>query len=165
MKMPIPRLPSTRRFRIGLAVIAAAVPAMADAPPTQYDRFGREAAEITDSSTRLVWDRRRVQKEVERFAGQIYCNQTVFPGVGRLPTVKELLTLVDEDRHEEYDTAFNPPIVLTSIDALAFPNTPADRPYWTSTPAPAGRYWTVDFSTGKTEPRDPTSKLHVRCVR
>lgn len=163
--MNVRRRLSFRPLRVGLAVVAIAIPAVADAPRDQYEPFFRETASVTDFYTRLVWDRRGVRREIDRSGGHLYCNQTVFPGAGRLPTVKELLTLVDEDPHEEYDTSFNPPLVLVSIDQLAFPNTPTDQPYWTSTPGPSGKYWTVDFTTGRTELRDPASKLNVRCVR
>jgi hypothetical protein len=167
MKMTLrPNLVASRRWRLALGIVAIALPATADAPrnPPQYAQFDQDSLEITDQFTGLHWDRRRVQK-LNRSDGELYCNSTIFPGAGRLPTVKELLTLVDEQPHEEYDTSFKPPIVLKSIDQGAFPNTPTDQPYWTSTPAPGGKFWTVEFTSGRTEPRDLTSKLNARCVR
>jgi len=149
-----------------LAIIVVALPATADAPqnPPQYAQFDRDSTEITDNFTKLVWDRRRIQKSAQSTT-DLYCNATVFPGVGRAPTVKELLTLVDEDAHQEYDSSLKPPLVFKNIDQLAFPDTPTDLPYWTSTPAGGGKFWAVDFSTGKTVVLDGTSTANIRCVR
>ena len=149
-----------------LAIIVVALPATADAPknPPQFAQFDRDSTEITDNFTKLVWDRRRVQKVPQSSTG-LYCGTTVFSG-GRVPTVKELLTLVDEDPHQEYDTTQNPPrVVFKSIDQLAFPDVPTDLPYWTSTPAGGGKFWTVDFTTGKTAALDGSSMANVRCIR
>lgn len=160
------RLLTSRPCRIALGILAIAVPALADAPknPPQYDQFDRDALEIKDRFTGLVWDRRRVQGGLSESGGQLYCNQTVFPGAGRLPSVKELLTLVDEEPHQDYDGT---KIIQKSIDQLAFPDTstPTTLPYWTSTPAPGGKFWTVEFSSGRTEPKDLATKLNVRCVK
>jgi Protein of unknown function (DUF1566) len=156
-------------LRAVLAVIAIALPATADAPPTQYDRYAAADIEIKDVKTSLVWDRKRVTKQVNPTIAQTYCDATVFPANnGRVPTVKELLTLVDEDPHAEYDSTFKPPNVQKYIDRQAFSesNSPIDKPYWTSTPGfNAGEWWTVDFATGKTAIRTASEALYVRCVR
>jgi hypothetical protein len=162
------RLLASRPWRIALGILAIALPATADAPtnPPQYAQFDQQASEITDRFTLLVWDRRNIVKFNTPVLGQSYCASTVFPSNnGRVPTVKELLTLVDESPHAEYDTSFKPPSVQRSIDALAFKDTPTDKPYWTSTAAPGGKFWTVEFTSGKTEARSPTEALNVRCVR
>jgi hypothetical protein len=148
-------------------VFVVALPATADAPqnPPQYAQFDRDSAEITDNFTQLVWDRRRIQK-LAQGATNLYCSSTVFPGAGRAPTVKELLTLVDEEPHQEYDTSQPPArLVLKAIDPSAFPDTPVDAPYWTSTPAGPGKFWAVDFSTGKTVALDAGGAANIRCVR
>jgi hypothetical protein len=150
--------------RTVLALVACAITASAEAPQSQYERFDQNSFEINDSATHLYWDRRRVQKFTQAEAS-LYCSSLIFVDVGRLPTVKELLTLVDEDPHEEYDVRHSPPLVRKAIDPLAFPNTPTDEAYWTRTPAPGNRFWTVDFTTGTTSPRDPASKLNARCVK
>ncbi|CAN5818967.1 hypothetical protein BH11MYX4_BH11MYX4_68100 [soil metagenome] len=168
MRRPALRLAS-RPLRIGLAILAVALPATADAPETQYRQFDQDAAEIEDLKTTLVWDRKRGINHADPGAAQIYCDTTVFPANnGRVPTVKELLTLVDEDPHKEYSSAFKPPYVQKNIDQLAFAdnNSPVDKPYWTSTPGPnPGDWWTVDFKTGKTAIRTTSEGLYVRCVR
>ena len=153
----------------GLAVLAVALPATARAPDSQYERYDSDAVEIRDRETSLVWDRKNVIKQPNPAIAQGYCDGTVFPANnGRVPTVKELLTLVDEDPHIEYDSSFKPPNVQKYIDQNAFAETktPIDRPYWTSTPGPtAGQFWTVDFATGKTALRGTADPLYVRCVR
>ncbi len=148
-------------------VLAFAKGAVADAPrnPPQYEPFDQDTIEITDKLTKLTWDRSRVVAGgIARDAATLYCSSTVFPSGGRLPTVKELLTIVDEDPHEEYDTALGR-IVLKSIDRSAFPDTPTDLPYWTSTPGPNGTFWSVSFETGKLEAITAGTKLHARCVK
>jgi hypothetical protein len=160
---------ASRPLRVALGVLAVALPATADAPKGQYGQFDKDSTEIEDRQTTLVWDRGQVIKQVNPVQAQGYCDSTVFPANnGRVPTVKELLTLVDEDPHTEYDSKFKPPNVQKNIDQLAFADnkSPVDKPYWTSTPGiNAGEWWTVDFSTGKTLPRPATEPLYVRCVR
>jgi len=156
-------------LRAGLAALAIAATATATAPKTQYERFTTDSVEIMDRETTLVWDRKRVTKLATLGAAQAYCDGTVFPANnGRVPTIKELLTLVDEDPHTEYDTTFKPPYVQKYIDQNAFADTksPVDKPYWSSTPGfNPGDYWTIDFRTGKTAIRTSGELLYVRCVR
>lgn len=153
----------------GLAILAIALPATARAPDSQYERYDSDAVEIKDRETSLVWDRKSVIKQPTPAIAQGYCDGTVFPASnGRVPTVKELLTLVDEDPHIEYDSSFKPPNVQKYIDQNAFAETktPLDTPYWTSTPGlNPGDFWTVDFRTGKTAIRSTLTPLYVRCVR
>jgi len=154
----------SRRVRIALGILAIALPATADAPrnPPQYAQFDKDAVVITDRFTTLVWER-RIGSPSDQLTAKGYCLSTVFaPASGRLPTVKELLTLVDEDPHTEYDSN---KVVQKSIDQLAFPDIRTDKAYWTSTPAGPGKFWTVEFESGKTEAKDGTTVLNVRCVR
>ncbi len=158
-----------RTVVVVLAVLAIDLPATASAPTLQYEQFDSDAVEIRDRQTSLVWDRKRVVKQANPGLGQSYCDGTAFPASnGRVPTVKELLTLVDEDPHIEYDSSFKPPNVQKYIDQNAFAETktPIDTPYWTSTPGVnPGDFWTVDFRTGKTAIRSTLTPLYVRCVR
>ena len=83
----------------------------------------------------------------------------------RLPTRLELVSLVDFTVNEPGPT----------IDQAAFPDTPVDFPYWTSSPDLGySTAWSVDFSKGATVGRinvsDPAQDLYVpnqlvRCVR
>lgn len=152
-------------------VLAAVVLASADAPKDQYNVFDSQDATIRDQYTHLEW---------ERFPGQmpdgggavsvgdqasmlVRCTSL---GAGwRLPTVKELLTIVDEDPHRLYDDGG---IAYRWIDRYAFP-TAAPAGYWSSsrvTGSPAdGKGWAVDFSSGRPTSEEPASSLHARCVR
>ena len=71
----------------------------------------------------------------------------------RLPTFKELLSIVDYDR---VDPAINP--VFSYVQ---------DNTYWTSTDfsATRSRAWTIDFRTGKTYYSYKTTNHAVRCVK
>ncbi len=94
--------------------------------------------------------------------GKDYCPALELNGnTWRLPSIKELDTLVDE----------NPPIskVSPAIDTAHFPDTSADKPYWSSSAFAAWELdsgepqWVLNFldgftGYGKTEAR-------VRCVR
>jgi hypothetical protein len=73
----------------------------------------------------------------------------------RLPTVAELLTLVDVQAKKP------------SIDVKAFPRTPADR-FWSSSRRDSDDFrWTVDFYEGGTDWEYVIFKEahYVRCVR
>ena len=79
----------------------------------------------------------------------------------RLLVWEELLTLVDEQPHEEYDGTRN---VVRMIDQPAFPKTPGE-PFWTSSrQANQDQYATVSFADGMTSYADPTALKRVRCV-
>lgn len=165
MRTPLARI---RMSGVVLAVLVVAVPAIAAAPVDQYEQFDQTTPEISDTKTLLVWARRQVKKNLDHTQADAVCGTAgvVFASGGRIPTVKELLTIVDEEPHQEYDTSFNPPIVFKAIDQLAFPDTPTDKPYWTSTPGPtAGTFYVVSFATGKTDVRPQSEQNHVRCVR
>lgn len=156
--------------RAVLAAILLALPAAADAPsdPPQYERFDGDSVTIVDAFTKLEWDRRAVMTNVGFATASSGCSfLSTLQGTGRLPTVKELLTIVDEDPHVEYEFG---KVVTKMIDAPGFPNTPVDLPYWTSTPAGAGKVWTLSFSTGLMTAMStdaaapPEAKAHARCV-
>jgi len=144
------------------AIVLLALPAAADAPRDQYEQFDTDSLLIIDYFTRLEWDRRSVEKN-KLFANT---NCSVKPSLGfagRLPSVKDLLTILDEEPHEEYESGV---VVTKMIDADAFADTPVDLPYWTSTPAGPGKVWVVSFSTGLMEPRSTTTEMaNARCVR
>jgi hypothetical protein len=151
-----------------LAALVLALPAAAAAPrdPSQYDAFDADSLTIKDHFTLLEWDRRAVLSGVNHAAADLGCSGlTTLQKLGRLPTVKELLTVLDEDPHVEYEFG---KYVPKMIDALAFDGTPVDLPYWTSTPAGAGKVWAVSFSTGTmtaVSTTDATAKGNARCVR
>lgn len=146
-------------------MVQAACPSVATA-----QRFTLNGAEITDKVTGLVWARCS--------AGQTWNGSTCAgSAVGftldgafalakqttgwRLPSVKELSSLVDEGCQ------------LPSIDSVGFPNAPIAY-FWTSTPvidafsngSTASAAWNVEFGWGGVEPASLTiNNYGVRLVR
>lgn len=146
-----------------LAALLLVLPAAANAPPDQYAAFDSEALSIKDVFTGLEWDRRTVA--LVPYGVDANCSIVASLNMlGRLPTVKELLTLLDEQPHPEYEFGMN---VSKMFDQGAFDRQPVDKPYWTSTPAGPGKVWTVSFANGLMEPLATTggATAYARCVR
>jgi hypothetical protein len=135
------------KFSVGaMLLLGAWVIAHAACPSVpSTSRFVLNGAEVTDQSTGLVWARCS--------AGQAW-DDTTCTGTAsrqnhqsslqlaqattgwRLPTVKELASLVDR--------GCNGP----AIDTVAFPNTP-NYTYWSATPEVRyAQAWSVDFAAG-----------------
>lgn len=149
-----------RRFlpRLVLGLGLVVIPAAADAPPDQYQQFDRDTVEIKDLHTTLSWQRVIGAGAVSYLQATAAC-QTYG---GALPTVKELLTIVDEEPHQEYEGR---QVVSKMIDGQAFPNTPIDRPFWTVTPSGVTAHWAVSFADGTSSPRADADVAYVRCVK
>ncbi len=153
--------------RLGLVVRGAllgvlfTLPVSADAPVDQYANFDSYSRFITDKHTKLVWERPAAPyPDAMKFLdAQAHCTAL---GAGyRLPTLKELLTIVDEEPHDEYENTAN---VARYIDRSAFPKTPAEQ-FWSSSMKDATKAWTVDFGSGDTVPAGTSSAVaRVRCV-
>lgn len=154
--------------RIGIAIravlvaLALAAPVLADAPiggkDQQYANFIGEDRFITDRHTHLKWDRPLAPypAALSFIDAQASCS-----GAKRLPSLKELLTLVDETPHDEYDEGV---LVARAIDRSAFSDTPPEE-FWTSSLSGA-KVWVVDFSDGTTDAVTTTNKMaRVRCVQ
>jgi hypothetical protein len=110
---------------------------------------------VDDPATGLHWQQAGLQTNYAWDAALAYCTNLELQGMGwRLPTIKELHTLVDETRE-------NP-----SADTLAFPGIAASF-YWTSSQPKnfVNLAWTVGFDHGLDVFRGTTSTAYVRCVR
>jgi hypothetical protein len=110
---------------------------------------------VHDDRTGLTWQRAFAHDNYVWQDAKTFCSKITSNGGGwRLPSVRELLTLVDVTRFEP------------SIDSSAFPNTPIEF-FWSSSPslAPAGTAWGVNFTRGSSGAAVVTSQAHVRCVR
>jgi hypothetical protein len=148
-----------RALLLGLAI---AMPVSADAPiegpDKQYENFTASDKEIEDRFTLLVWERPSAPYPATKTLVEaiVYCAN----GGRRLPTLKELLTLVDEEPHLEYEVTQNTPRM---IDSRAFPKTPAEA-FWTSSQRLSGAYVTVNFKDGSTGEAAPGDPRRVRCV-
>ena len=128
--------------------------AHADAPPLRYS-IDAAAGIVKDTRTGLTWQREVGEAKHTWAAAKDYCANLSLAGGGfRIPTVKELLTLVE------------PTLARPAIDRSAFPNTPAE-PFWTATPGrrTAGTAWYVEFVSGGAQNPGVNESYRVRCVR
>ena len=147
--------------RAVLLALALAAPVFADAPiggaDQQYANFTSDDRFITDRQTHLRWDRPLdPYPDVLDFAQA----RATCTGNRRLPSLKELLTIVDETPHVEYDDGV---LVARYIDRSAFGNTPPEE-FWTSSMS-GTMVWVVDFNDGSTNVVVPANKkARVRCV-
>jgi len=112
---------------------------------------------VLDKKNAIYWqDTLSSQKSSEDWSDAVlYCDTLVLNSMEhwRLPTFKELFSLVDYTR---VDPAINP--VFSFVK---------EGTYWTSTsfsPTKA-RAWTIDFRTGKTYYNYTTTNHAVRCVK
>jgi hypothetical protein len=110
---------------------------------------------VTDTKTGLVWQRAVASGTYNWQSALAYCNGLTVTGFSsgwRLPSVKELATLVDERARP-------------TLDSAVFPNTPM-MSFWTGTPAYAypDLILTVDFGTGDSVVMSNNNTLYVRCV-
>jgi hypothetical protein len=156
MKKPLPAV-------VLVAVSATlALKVSADAPSTQYAPFNYTDPSIVDQQTHLAWDRRISSPLTTSIQIETYC---IAPS--RLPTVKELLTLVDETPHLDYDQA-QKKNVSVHIDRDAFPYSlgymSVDAPFCTQTRDPTTSFrFVVDFATGGA--LATAAACRVRCVQ
>ena len=167
----------TRRAAPKLAVallaggaIALASLAQADAPAGQYDLFGRYAVTIHDLNTDLIWERSYAATTMSFDGAAAYCGSLSLSPYGsgwRVPSYKELLTLVDEHPHFETSGGTE---VQKAIDANAFYGTPSDLAFWTSSVYPGSTTvggvtaYVVNFKDGSGAYTASTGTFYVRCV-
>ena len=157
--LPVP----ARSLACSLALLAALVagaPAQAESQP----RFGYsgDGSHVTDAKTGLTWQRCSLGQSWDKgtctgTASQHTEKQAAALGKAlagwRLPTVKELATLVDTSRG------------IPTIDSQAFPATPAG---WFCTASPylgsASLAWFVSFEHGHSSPLSHDQRQHIRLV-
>lgn len=106
---------------------------------------------VRDAMTSLVWRQQASTSPMTWALAKTYC-----PSGFRLPTLKELASLVDASVADPGPT----------IDSTAFPGTPGQQ-FWTSTPHAGipGNVWTVYFGNGMSSYGDSGLSNYVRCVR
>jgi Protein of unknown function (DUF1566) len=120
-------------------------------------RYTVGAGTVYDNKTKLTW-----QQVVPSTPSAWTSAKASCPGLGatlggtgwRLPTVNELLSIVDYS------------VGQPSIDQAAFPSTPSDY-FWSASPAvgdPASA-WAVTFTTGGASKQASSTPYYVRCVR
>lgn len=155
--------PITLALRVVAISAVIALPVTAAAPADQYGFFTGAAVTIKDNFTRLEWQRPTgsTYPKRETFADAT----TLCSGSVRLPTLKELLTIVDEEPHLEYLEGPNQN-EARYIDRFAFRNAPSGAFWSSSARASDGKHaYTVDFESGEVGLLDKTQTAYVRCVR
>jgi hypothetical protein len=109
---------------------------------------------VQDTATGLIWQRGSSPTTLTFSQATDYCAALELDGKKfRLPTIKELHTLVDESR------------IMPAIDPTAFPKTdPAV--YWSATQLATfpGSVWAVSFSHGFDSWYDVSARQRTRCV-
>lgn len=152
MKVPCQRLFGA----IAVIGITLAVDAHASAPAGRYTVNG---GTVLDNQTKLTWQRTASPTRYSWANAKSACagaGVTLGGNGWRVPTIKELQTLVD----------YSQPVTAASIDATAFPATASDS-FWSSTPVSGSTSmaWDVSFILGNAANEVVTSTLYVRCVR
>lgn len=147
-----------RKTAFGIALVVLAGFAgfrmvRADAPMGRYTM--PVAGTVYDTRTRLTWQQSVDANTYTWVNAAMYCKNLALAGGGwRLPSVKELVTLVDVRQN-------NP-----AIDRTFFPNTPVAY-FWTSSPLagdPSNALY-VHFYYGNFNWDAVISTYRVRCVR
>jgi hypothetical protein len=150
-----------------MALAAVVSLARADAPTDQYQFFFSGTLSIYDNYTKLRWERAPSTLKYSFQDAATHCQTLSLDTYvdWRVPSYKEILTLVDEHPHVEYE---NGGLVPHAIDPNAFPGTLVDQPYWTSSmyPDPSQNYaYAVTFRDGEALQTQISTQLYVRCVR
>lgn len=140
-----------------IAAVGASGTPSADAR-APVGRFTVAGGTVTDNKTKLVWQQATPQGMYSWSEAKTYCASggPGLAGVGwRLPTVRELQTLVDPSQMGD-----------PRIDLMAFPNTPSAG-FWSSSPVAGAPSlaWLVNFYDGFASKYDTTTGVDVRCVR
>jgi hypothetical protein len=145
---------------LGVAAIAVALVTGSAAANAPVGRYSIADAIVLDTKTTLSWQRTVPTAIFSWPDAKAYCaslGQGASPEQTgwRLPTVKELQTLVDRSQAS-----------APSIDPSAFPGTPPAF-FWSSTLlAGSPSYaWSVNFASGGTGNLDEAETSYVRCVR
>ena len=144
------------RRSVLMLVMFTTLHARADAPAHHYE-VDANAVAVRDTATKLTWQRAFEPMPRQWNNANAYCKELALDGGGwRLPTLKELLTLVDPSRS-------TPPV----LDTNAFPDTPSGI-FWSSNSYVADNTyaWTVDFSQGNSaKDHAKSAAAYIRCVR
>jgi Protein of unknown function (DUF1566) len=146
---------------VAMIVVTLPTPADASAPAGRWvvTNGGTGNGTVYDTKTKLTWQQTVPSTAYTWANAKTYC-----AGVGaslggtgwRLPTIKELQTIVDYSQ------------TSPSIDTTAFPSTPADW-FWSSSPlaGSSSNAWVVLFFDGSSVDNVDVSNVNnvVRCVR
>jgi hypothetical protein len=139
---------TTNTFKIRCVLGARAASACS---PARYQP--QAEGSVRDTATGLTWQRATSVKTMVWSDAKTYCRN--LGKDWRLPSLTELQTIVE-------DTKEVPP-----VDVVAFPNTPRDGVFWTSSPQAgvADSAWYVTSVHGHADVQATTDGGWVRCVR
>ena len=117
-----------------------------------------EPTMVKDPKTNLIWEdtEHTSEEKVTHSEAEAYCKALKIEDVTgwRLPTLTELLTIIDYKRYD--------PAILKE-----FTHTDDHSIYWSSTPYISSRnsFWGVDFKDGHTQDAAGNYRRYLRCVR
>lgn len=117
-----------------------------------------ETTMVKDPTTNLIWEdtKHTTEDKVTHGEASTYCAKLKLSEVTgwRIPTLNELLTVVDYTRSD-------------SAILKEFSHIKSGTIYWTSTPYVRSRdkFWGVDFKDGATESASKNYDRYVRCVK
>lgn len=117
-----------------------------------------ETTMVKDPTTNLVWEdsTHTTEDKVTHAEASTYCANLKLSEVTgwRLPTLGELLTVVDYTRSD--------PAILKEFNHVK-----SGTAYWASTPYVRSRdkFWGVDFKDGTTDGTSGNYSRYVRCVK
>lgn len=142
--------------QLGTLVLALALsPLGFSAAEAPSGHFNIKGDVVEDTKTKLTWQRHVPTKSVSAVAAMAYCSELDLEGTGwRLPTIKELHTLIDETKADP------------AVDREVFPQTPANF-FWTSSNLRKFEQytWSVNFADGTDAWFPRENPQRVRCVR
>jgi len=140
---------------MALACVAPGLAVRASAPSGRYTAG---TGTVMDTKTKLTWQQPAGPSAMTWSAAKSYCAglSGTLGGAGwRLPTMKELATLVD--------TSASSGLVL---DPIAFPTSPSISGYWSATPVAGASPFVWVFGADGTEGQVQSSASSwARCVR
>lgn len=145
------------RLAVALAVLAGGQMGRASEPPGRLVVNGDGT--VTDTVTQLVWEQANNPTSINSLAdAAAACSGLslgAFTSGWRLPTVKELVSIVD------YESPTAP-----MIDTAAFPNTATyfESPYYTATVNSGGSGLCVNFGSGQVTTGYCGGGAPLRCV-
>lgn len=140
-----------------LDAVTAAPPAPSHSASTSANHTVTDYGSVIDHAGGLEWQREPFPDEMTWEEADKACRALQLGGHAdwRLPTRIELLTLVDDTRHEP------------AIDTAQFPDTPSTW-FWTSTPRASAHSefaWVVGFNCGVSVSDRRDNSNRVRAVR
>lgn len=138
---------------IGAAALLLAIGEKGDGAPRCYNigRFQLVGNNIVDGATGLTWQQTFSAQGLTWTDAATYC--TTQAGGFRLPTCKELLSIVDYARAGS-----------STINPVAFPNTPANL-FWSSGSINPSEAVAISFIDGEAVPTGVNALFQARCVR